>query len=164
MHRLLVASEKEQVFVYSLNKQRKVQQVNVSKEEYFEKGSVLACEWIFSESANECTMFAIGFSKGNIELYKIAANDGNKPQPPFKTLNFDLDQLIAMSLTYIERGSESNQFLAISYSQVDSIYLEDSSTSALLIEESKQKEEDIDEITTSRIYSSVCILTGKKFE
>lgn len=50
MHRVLIAHSKSHVQVYSLNKQTQIQNISFTSEEVNENGSVLACEWIYSES------------------------------------------------------------------------------------------------------------------
>lgn len=69
MQRLLIAHERSQVCVYSLNKQQKIQQINLNGEDR-DKGKILACEWLYNESTNESTSFAVGFSEGELAIYK----------------------------------------------------------------------------------------------
>ena len=70
MNRLLIAHEKAMVCVYSLNKQVKIQQINQTMEDINTKGKILACEWLYSESSNSSDSFAIGYSEGNLEIFK----------------------------------------------------------------------------------------------
>ena len=69
MHRLLIAHERSQVCVYSMNKQSRIQEINLDGEDRG-KGRILACEWIYSESANESNSFVIGYSEGALEIFK----------------------------------------------------------------------------------------------
>ena len=102
MHRLLVAHEKSQVCVYSLNKNEKIQEISFEQEDISSKGKILACEWLYSDSSKESTSFAIGFSEGSVEIYKAES----KSLKPTKFLNFDVVNLLEMRLLYQERTGE----------------------------------------------------------
>lgn len=94
-----MALEKSQVFIYSLNKQQKLNTVDLTREELMNhKGKILAVEWIYHESANECNTFAVGYQKGYIEIHNA---EGKTKRP--KILHFDINNLYCMKLFYHER-------------------------------------------------------------
>ena len=57
MHRLLISYNKVAVVVFSLNKNRIIQQVVMTDKYELEKGSAVAVEWI----GPECNEFFVGF-------------------------------------------------------------------------------------------------------
>ena len=77
MHRVLYTHVSSAIIVYSLNKQTKVQQIDLSMDDITQKGKILACEWLYSDSKNESQSFAVGFSEGYVEIFK--AVDSIKP-------------------------------------------------------------------------------------
>ena len=67
MHRLLISYSRSAVVVYSINKNRSIQTVNV-KDKLEERGKALAVEWIGSE----CREFIVGYQRGSLEVYRAA--------------------------------------------------------------------------------------------
>lgn len=127
------------------------------------KGKILAVEWIFNESSQECTSFAVGYAEGHLEIYKAET----KSQKPIKLLNFDQSNLNTMQIYYNERGSDSNAFLSIFYSQKDSMYAESeshiSNSEAVNVAGSGQIA-DSQTFDKTKVFTSVTIFTGKKLD
>ena len=72
MHRLLISFEYG-IIVYSINKNRVLYTLILTKEKHFHLGKALAVDW----SANDDIL--VGFSKGLIHLYKTdGVATGNK--------------------------------------------------------------------------------------
>jgi len=71
LHRLLLCYSKTSSYIYSLNKNRAIQQVSYGKFDV-DKGQAIACEFLDDEG------FAIGFSSGVVGIYR-AEQKGHKP-------------------------------------------------------------------------------------
>ena len=81
MHRVLISYGGVAVVVFSLNKNRIIQQITMDTKIQLERGDALAVEWM----SPECSELMVGFQKGGIEVYKAETN----AQKPARSLNFD---------------------------------------------------------------------------
>ena len=66
MHRLLITYKDVAVCVFSLNKNRIIQEITMTQKFSLEKGTALAVEWV----GPECVEFIVGFQKGGIDIFK----------------------------------------------------------------------------------------------
>lgn len=89
MHRLLIAYEETAVIVYSLNKNRDIQQVHFAEFDQ-DKGFALAVEFANPEGSS----FVVGFSSGLLCYYKSESSS----QKPYKTINMNSKNLYHMQM------------------------------------------------------------------
>jgi hypothetical protein len=92
MHRVLLAYEETSVVVYSLNKNREIQQIEFGNFDE-DKGRALAVEWVPPDGEQ----FIVGYSTGLMCFYK-AESSGQKP---IKTINLKTSNLYNISLNLV---------------------------------------------------------------
>ena len=92
MHRLLISYGGVAVVVFSLNKNRIIQQITIDTKMQQEKGDALAVEWM----SPECNEFFVGFAKGGINMFKAETNS----QKPSRILKFEEGPLNSMELAF----------------------------------------------------------------
>jgi len=71
MHRLLISYKDVAVVVFSINKNKIIQTIEITSALELTTGSALAVEWI----GPECSEFLVGFQKGPIQVYKAETNN-----------------------------------------------------------------------------------------
>lgn len=87
MHRILIAFEEVAVVVYSLNKNRDIQQILFSEYDK-DKGKALSVEWL----PPDYTKFVVGFSTGLICFYKHEKSNSANLKP-YKTIEIQQKQV-----------------------------------------------------------------------
>ncbi len=104
MHRMLISYEETAVIIYSLNKNREIQQINFGEFD-MDKGKALAVEFLTPDGEQ----FLIGFSSGIICFYKAE----NSSQKPIKSINLKASNIYNMTLTFLNHYTSKVQTLVV---------------------------------------------------
>ena len=92
MHRLLISYGGVAVVVFSLNKNKIIQQITIDNKIQQEKGDALTVEWM----SPDCNEFFVGFQKGGINVFKAETTS----QKPSRWLSFEEGPLNSMELAF----------------------------------------------------------------
>ena len=106
MHRLLISYKNTAVVVFSLNKNRNVQVIELKEDQ----GQALSAEWCIPD----CTKFIVGYSTGIFDVFN--ASDRLTNNKPVRSFNIDRAGLNSIRMTMYNRP-KSHYFLIITISR-----------------------------------------------
>ena len=106
MHRLLISYKTTAVVVFSLNKNRNVQVIELKEDQ----GQALSVEWCIPN----CAQFIVGYSTGIFDVFN--ASDRLTNNKPVRSFNIDRSALNSIRMTMYNRP-KNHYFLIITISR-----------------------------------------------